>query len=54
MFTEALYRILPLSDLQAGVGAVEIISRIIMYVYVILVSLAFARVRNDFNVMHPV
>lgn len=54
VFTEALYRILPLSDLQAGVGAVEIISRIIMYVYVILVSLAFARVRNDFNVMHPV
>lgn len=51
---EALYRILPDSGFQAGVGAVEVISRIIMYVYVVLVGTAFARVRQDFNIMHPV
>ena len=54
VFTEALYRILPLSSFQAGVGAVEIITRIIMYVYVMHISIAFSRVRNDFNIMHPV
>ncbi len=54
VFTEALYRLLPVTDFQAGVGAVEVISRLIMYVYVILISTAFARVRHDFNIMHPV
>lgn len=54
VFTEALYRILPENSLQAGIGTVEVISRIIMYVYAVLLATAFAKVRHDFNVMHPI
>lgn len=50
---DILYRLLPDGYFQAYIGTAEVVTRIIMYVYVVLLGTAFARVVRDFNIMHP-
>lgn len=53
VLADLIYRILPESYFQAYIGAAEVISRIIMYIYVVMLGTAFSRVARDFNIMHP-
>lgn len=54
MVCDIMQRLLPQGMAQAIVGAVLVVSKIIMIIYVVLMGTAFNRVRMDFNVMHPV
>lgn len=51
---DVLYRLLPFGNWQTAAGTVLVFSRIIMYVYVVIMGVAFNKVRMDFNTMHPV
>ena len=50
---DVLYRLLPDSEVQAVIGAVEVVTRIVMYVLVIVLASSLARACRDFNIMHP-
>ncbi len=51
--SDIAYRLIPDGAIRTAAGTVQVISMLLMYIYIISMGTAFGRVRNDFNITHP-
>lgn len=54
LIADICYRLIPDGAVRTAAGTVQVISLLLMYIYIILTASAINRVRNDFNITHPV